>query len=244
MPRKANPTIVQCSQCHIRFAKKPCVARQSKGHHFCCREHMIGFTRSHAKQWPTEDITSEYGVILYWTRLFYKRDAVHGRTWAYVPVMCLCKKERFVSAWNAIHYKYKGMCPECIAALRLNAKPMNKFYPSDGHVVRNGYVLIHAFTLTEQEVEQFKTMLMWTSRSTPYISEHRLVMARYLGRALERKDIVHHRNGIRSDNRLENLELTDSSSHQKMDHKYYALWIKAIERIQQLEFELSNLSKR
>jgi len=43
------------------------------------------------------------------------------------------------------------------------------------------------------------------------ILEHKLIMSQYLGRPLFSKETVHHRNGIRHDNRIENLELWSSS---------------------------------
>lgn len=73
------------------------------------------------------------------------------------------------------------------------------------------YVSINMLSAEDQEIA-------WpmVRKGNAYITEHRLVMARSLGRPLEKHESVHHINGNKMDNRIENLELMGASEHSRM----------------------------
>lgn len=58
---------------------------------------------------------------------------------------------------------------------------------------------------------------------------HRHIMQQHIGRDLLPHEIVHHKNHDKNDNRIENLEIMDRSSHSKL-HAKDGKWRKNLER--------------
>jgi hypothetical protein len=149
---------------------------------------------------------------------------------------CLdCGKERWVTLRGGEPQSKR--CHPCGAKHAGRMKQGTKMGPRASNwrggrqILRNGYVMI---TLAPDD----PYVAMGSAKRHRAVYEHRYVMARHLGRCLATVEQVHHRNGDKTDNRLENLELISASDHSARHHKE----IKALrKRVKELEAEVATL---
>jgi len=156
-------------------------------------------------------------------------------------VLCpSCNTSRFVNNHNIITQIQKGVftgkCQSCCPSAFQHGKKHILYNPNKRST--HGYVVLNVSELPYEQKE-IAHKISWKSEGKPeYVFEHRLVMSLHLRRALEKHEIVHHKNGKKDDNRLENLKLlTTKQHHPGHGDDFYQLW-------QETKTELERLKKQ
>ena len=154
----------------------------------------------------------------------------HKYIWAICPT---CNNTRWVELASG-----KARSFLCASCSRMAYG--NKNWKGGRHNDSYGYVLVYLYP-----TNFFYPM----ANSKHYVFEHRLIMARHLGRCLQSWEVIHHKNGIRDDNQLENLELITRHGHIQSHNKGYKDgYIKGFndgrsKKIQILEHEIERLKE-
>lgn len=132
---------------------------------------------------------------------------------------CGCEVRRYKSQLAEGQRVYCSREHFALGLSKFNVGPAHhNFKPGDGgRVNSHGYALVRWSTLPAEDRDR-----VYRNKSG-WVFEHRVVMARILGRQIKSSERVHHINGIRDDNRPENLQLeVDHSSHSRLHAAVYA----------------------
>jgi len=163
------------------------------------------------------------GATIHWdTTERRARESQPNRYDVFVLVKCRCGKERWTKRSRIMDAKrnnsYTGLCYDCVVVengQKYGRPNLPESRPPDwadairgennpqwkgGWTTKSGYIYIY---LPDHP----------NANSDGYVAEHRLIMEEHLGRYLTPDEVVHHINGLRWDNRLENLEVLDKHKH-------------------------------
>ena len=161
----------------------------------------------------------------------YSKELGYKSENTYIWASCkICKKERWVQEVSGKpRWEY---CRVCAQTYNRHSPSGSSHYNWKGGITRqgDGYML--------QLVESDSPYWSMVKTRSKQVLQHRLVMAEYLRRPLKDNEIVHHLNGIRDDNRIENLALSTLKTHEGNT-------LNAIlqERIRELERRLGFIDK-
>lgn len=161
----------------------------------------------------SEDVCLQNGSII-----LYSQPRIQHFSSKCVQVKCGdCGSIRLVQHPALKYKKFTGLCLSCsnrkIADSNTGAQHPN--WRGGYTLSKEGYVYIHHSVLDPADQKLVSSML--TNHN--YVLQHRLVMAKRINRPLKSNEHVHHMNGIKDDNRPENLMLCSPTSHRQEEKR-------------------------
>lgn len=116
----------------------------------------------------------------------------------------VCGKDKYVTYITPS--RRSNRCVSCALKSRKFKSGKDSHKWKGGRIIgSDGYVLIY--------IEPESPYSQMVRKGTHYVPEHRLIMAQYNNRCLETNEHVHHLNGIKGDNRIDNLQLMSQQDH-------------------------------
>lgn len=128
-----------------------------------------------------------------------------------------CGKERFLTCVSVGQLR-AGKCNQCNDCSLRNRERVSKTRNRGRTLNSYGYVRLDRSALTIGQIAVLASIAPDILTKKRDLLEHRILMMIHLKRKLSKDEVVHHINGDKTDNRIENLELVDRKLHSK-DHK-------------------------
>lgn len=207
----------------------------------CGNKWMASYYTLRAKQWravcgcekligrfPNSDEVTDIGVKILWSGMRFARRKKYGGAIASTEVICICGRHRWADPMKIGLSVHGGLCLECSSNQRhriIRRRKQNK----------DNYVDVF--------IPKWHWLRPFAGRSGR-MPEHRMIMAENIGRPLERHEIVHHIDGDKANNRLDNLRLLVRDRHHtgSGDCNYYQELQLALSTISTLLVIISNKS--
>ena len=150
------------------------------------------------------------GICSYCENTFY---AYH--TYPQPPKFCS------TSCMAKHRYKYNWMKCKCLTCGNEFTRKKTHYKASKKHFCKlSCYVRLGADNPNWKNGTQMNNGYKCIRIGRRYFFEHRYIMAKHLKRPLRQKEIVHHINHNKLDNRLKNLQVMTISDHMKL-HQHY-----------------------
>jgi hypothetical protein len=131
----------------------------------------------------------------------------------YMWTACVdCGETRWVKCAKRSKQVRNARCRRCAGICSAKSRRKEAYHRGAGNSAWKGGRLVASNNY----------IYVWLEESSPYfpmathngyVMEHRLIIAQSIGRCLLRTEHVHHKNGMKDDNRIENLQLVSQADH-------------------------------